>query len=211
MNFRASCQIHQVIIMLYFVSTISSPTNCTYSSIGISTLPRFKEEMRLANSFVASVILDFSHSYSMAKLAVRSASEVLDILQLFHLTWGIHLSPHFRAPHKSMPYNRRCFPQVIVSSGKIKLRGNPFPKLLFTFNSKWSNYSIIQGLYHTCKTSRQKTIIILLNCKVGTPNDSPLWTCFREWVAWLFILKSAFCIWDLKFYSEAHPSTLKYI
>ena len=36
-----------------------SPTNCTYSSTGISSLPRFKKEMRLANSFVASFIHSF--------------------------------------------------------------------------------------------------------------------------------------------------------
>ena len=48
------------LVMLFFESTISSPANYTYSLIRMSSLPRFKEEMRLANSFVVSFILDFS-------------------------------------------------------------------------------------------------------------------------------------------------------
>ena len=43
----------------YCASTIYSIVNCTYSSIGISSLPRFKKEMRLANLFVVSFILKF--------------------------------------------------------------------------------------------------------------------------------------------------------
>ena len=52
--------------MLYSTSTISSLANCTYTSIGTSLLPRFKEEIKLVNSFVVSFILGFTRSWSMA-------------------------------------------------------------------------------------------------------------------------------------------------
>ena len=55
--------------MLYYASTISSPTNCTYSSISISSLPRFKEENETCqwHSYVASYVLNFSCSLYMEK------------------------------------------------------------------------------------------------------------------------------------------------
>ena len=56
--------------MLYSASIITSYANCTYSSMGIPSLPRFKEEMRLANSFVVFSILNFLRSSSMAKLTL---------------------------------------------------------------------------------------------------------------------------------------------
>ena len=56
--------------MLYSASIITSYANCTYSSMGIPSLPRFKEEMRLANSFVVFSILNFLCSSSMAKLTL---------------------------------------------------------------------------------------------------------------------------------------------
>jgi hypothetical protein len=75
----------------------------------------------------------------------------LDTFQLFCMIWGLCLSPHLRAPHNNMPYIRHYFsPQVMVSSRRIKLKENPFQKLLLTMNFEESNYSMIQGLYHTC-------------------------------------------------------------
>ena len=43
---------------------------------------------------------------------------------------GIHLSPHLRAPHNSMPYIRHYIPQVLGSCKRTKLRKDPFQKLL---------------------------------------------------------------------------------
>ena len=43
---------------------------------------------------------------------------------------GIHLSPHLRALHNSMPYIRHYIPQNLVSCKRIKLRENPFQKPL---------------------------------------------------------------------------------
>ena len=135
--------------MLYFASTISSLPNYTNSPIGkSSTLPRFKEETRLATSYVASFTLNFSCSSSMAKLALQFASKILDILQLFHMIWGIHLSIHLRAPHNIMPYVRHYFPQVMVSSRRFKLRDNPFQKLLPCTKSR-GDHSIVK-LNTTC-------------------------------------------------------------
>ena len=90
--------------------------------------------MRLTNAYVASFTLDFSCSLSMAKSALQFVGKILEILQLFHMIWGIHLSPRLRAPHNSMPYIRRYFPQVVVSGRRIKLRENPFHKLFLTTN-----------------------------------------------------------------------------
>jgi hypothetical protein len=42
----------------------------------------------------------------MEKLALQPTCKVLDILQLFHMIWGIYLSIHLRAPHNNMPYIR---------------------------------------------------------------------------------------------------------
>ena len=77
--------------LMYSASTISSPANCTYSSIGIYSLSSLKEEMRFANSLAASFIFNFSHSTSMSKLALQSTSKILDILHLFRMVmvWGI--------------------------------------------------------------------------------------------------------------------------
>ena len=69
--------------MLYYASTMSYHANCTYSS-----LPRLKEEMRLANSYNVAFILNFSHSTSMAKLALHSTSKILNNLQFVHTIWG---------------------------------------------------------------------------------------------------------------------------
>lgn len=70
-----------------------------YSSIIISLLPMFNEEMtRLAKSLVAFDILDSPHSLSMAKSTLHSGSKILDILQLFHMSWGIiplHIRQYF--------------------------------------------------------------------------------------------------------------------
>ena len=59
---------------------------------------------------ICCFILDFSCSSSMAKLAPKFASKILDTFQLFCMIWGIRLSPHLRAPHNSMPYIRHYFP-----------------------------------------------------------------------------------------------------
>ena len=111
------------------------------------------------------------------------------------MIWRIHLIPHSRAPHNSMPYIRYYFPQAMVSSKRIKVRENPFQKLLLTLNSAWSNHSLIHGLYHLVALGGQKEIIISLNFKVEKPNDSPLPT----WVAKLSIIESTFRLWDLKY------------
>ena len=50
-------------------STKSSLLNCTYSSISTSRLPRFTNEMRLANSFVVSFTIKFLCTTSTTKLA----------------------------------------------------------------------------------------------------------------------------------------------
>ena len=63
-------------------------------TIGISSLPRLKEEMRLVNSFVASFILDFLHALSMAKLALQSTSKILNILKLLCMVRNSSLSTH---------------------------------------------------------------------------------------------------------------------
>ena len=85
-----------------FASTISYPTNGTYYSIGISSLLRFKREMRFANSFVAPFILDFSRSLYMVKLALQFACKIWESSNCFR--WlGIHFSQHLKAPHNSMP------------------------------------------------------------------------------------------------------------
>ena len=97
---------------LYYASTNSYPPNCTNSSIGIYSLLSFEEETRLANSFVASFILDFSCSLYVAKLALQFASKILESPTEFHL------SPHWRAPHNSMPYIRHYFPHS--SPGEIR-------------------------------------------------------------------------------------------
>ena len=46
--------------MMYFPSTIASIANCTYSSRCVSSLPRFKDEMKLAYSLL---LLSFSISH----------------------------------------------------------------------------------------------------------------------------------------------------
>ena len=63
---------------------------------------------------------------------------------------GIHLSPHSRATHNSIPYIKHYFPHLLVSSTRIKLRENPFYKHSLIPNFEWSNYSLIQGLHHFC-------------------------------------------------------------
>ena len=163
--------------MLYYASTISSHANCTYSSIGISSLPRFKEEMRLANLFAASFILDLLCSFYMAKSALQFVGKIFGILQLFPTIWRfISLHTWLRAPHNSMPYIRHYFPQVMMSS-RIKIRENPSQKILLipTLNKAiipWSN-----GCATLVTLGGEKTIKILLKFKVQRPNDSPLPTC----------------------------------
>ena len=49
-----------------------------------------------------------------------------------------------------MPYIWHYIPQNLVSSRIIKLRENPFQKFPLKLNFEWNNYSMIQGLYHTC-------------------------------------------------------------
>ena len=81
--------------MLYFASTFFSHANCTYSSISNSSLSRFKEEMRFANSFDAPFILDFSRSPSMEKWTLQSiwsTCKILDIIQSFCMIWNSSLS-----------------------------------------------------------------------------------------------------------------------
>ena len=56
-------------LMMMFSSTKSSLLNCTYSSISTSRLPRFTNEMRLANSFVVSFTIKFLCTTSTTKLA----------------------------------------------------------------------------------------------------------------------------------------------
>ena len=122
----------------------------------------------------------------------------MDILQLF-IGFGMHLSPHLRAPHYSIRYIRHYFPQVSSSSWKIKLRKNPFQKLILILNFAWSNYSPIQALYDIYNFRWWETIIIM-NSKVEIPSDTPLPTCIREWVAYLSMLSkvpSAFEIWHV--------------
>ena len=64
--------------ILYDASTISSLANHTYSSIGISSLPQFIEEMRLVDSLATPFILCYSHSLHMAKSALQSVGKVLE-------------------------------------------------------------------------------------------------------------------------------------
>ena len=59
------------------------PSNCTYSSICISSLPKFKEDMNLATSFVASFILDFFTFIIHGKIGTHVCSKILDILHQF--------------------------------------------------------------------------------------------------------------------------------
>ena len=153
--------------MLYSASTISSPANYTLSSIGISTHSRFKEEMRVSNSFVASYTLHFSCSSSMEKSTLYSASKILDILQLFFMIWGIQLRPHLRPSHNSIPYIKHYFPQVMVSSRIIKLRDKVFQNLIH-FTKLWMKQltSWSNGCTILATLGGKKTIGIMLNYKV---------------------------------------------
>ena len=98
-------------VMLYIASTIYSPSNCTYFTIGISTYPRFKDcEMRLANAF--EVFYFFSLiSHIILHGIIGTPCKILDILQLFRMIQWV-----LRATHNSVPYIRHYFPQVSVSS-----------------------------------------------------------------------------------------------
>ena len=122
-----------------------------YSSIIIYLLPMFNEEMtRLAKSLVAFDILDSPHSLSMAKSTFRFGSEILDIIQLFHMIWGF-ISLHTWEHHIiACLHIRHYIPQVLTNSRRIKMSENPFQKLILRLNYEWSNHSLIHGLYHTC-------------------------------------------------------------
>lgn len=69
----------------------------SFNFIFESSLWRFKDEIRLANSFV----LDFSCSSSMAKSPIQSPSEILDIFQLLLEIWDSlnYSAHHFHGPH----------------------------------------------------------------------------------------------------------------
>ena len=60
-------------------------------------------------------------------------------------------------------------------------------------------------------SGKKKAIIILLNCKVEKPNDSPLTTCLREWVAKLSIINNTFFFWGLKCTSSNSQNTFDVI
>ena len=106
--------------------------------------------MRLANSFVASFIRNFSHLPIYGKIGTSSNIQFnLGHSQIASYDLGDHLSPHLRASHNSLPYIWHHSPQVLVSSRRINRRESN-PKLLLTLNLECSNYSLIQGLCHTC-------------------------------------------------------------
>jgi hypothetical protein len=130
MDFSTPYRIHQLSHVVYCTNDFLS----TNSLIGVSSLPRFKKETRLADLFVVSSIFGFSSSSSMAKLALQFASEILDTPLVVLCDLGFHLSPKLRAPHSSLPYIRHCFHQILLCRRRIKLRGNPFQKLFLILN-----------------------------------------------------------------------------
>ena len=150
MDFSTPCKIYQLVHVVLYVNNFLSCRLHIFFNRHFFT-PRFKENMRLDKfTFATSFILNFPCSSFMEKSTLQSASKILDILQLFRMVWG------FISRHTWEHYIVACltldiiFPQVMVSSRRIKLRDNPFQKLLLILNFGWSNYSLIQGLYHTC-------------------------------------------------------------
>ena len=148
----------------YSTLTISSPPCSTYSLIGVSSTPRYKEEMWLINSFVASFILNFAHLRSMAKSALQFMSTILDILRLFIWFGDSYLST--LVPHNSMPYMRHYIPHIMVSSRLIKLRENPLQKLPSNLNLNEAVNPWSKGCTTLETLGSKKAIVILLTCKV---------------------------------------------
>ena len=126
--------------LLLFVNLQCIIVICTkIHEMYISSLPRSKGEMRLSNSFIVSFNLDFLRSSSMSKFALQSVGKILDILQLFHMIWGL-IPLHIIACLMALFF--------LVSSRKIKLRENPFQKLLLILNFEWRNYPLLQFIPH---------------------------------------------------------------
>ena len=82
MEFSTPCQSHRLNYVVLCINYLFS-ANCTYSSIGISSLPIFRKDAGVADSFATSFILNFSRSSSMSKLALQSTSKILDIFICF--------------------------------------------------------------------------------------------------------------------------------